>query len=249
MGITITNVALIASLLFAVATHDTRGVLAAAARTGAMVLAILGATAVSALVFGRILIAPAARVEADTSWAARIERHVTGPSVQQVTRYAAPDPVRRLRHFPTDVVNAFAPRALATTPLTTVGAWPYTSGFTLQQAPGVFEDRDPLGIALLLLLVLGGYRTFATPRLRPIALGSMGILGFCWVLSTWGRETFLYSQHWHLAAVVLLSGVMRMGTMSTAMTWLLGAVVAVVATHNALTVWEMLATLAAAPRA
>jgi hypothetical protein len=103
------------------------------------------------------------------------------------------------------------------------------SGLTLEKSPGLLGG-DPLGLSIVLLLVAGTWVWFRSPT--PLLLATCGIVAFSWLITVWGREAFLYSQHWQLAAVILLSGVLRAGAWAGLMTAVLGVLTAAVAINN-----------------
>ncbi len=167
------------------------------------------------------------------------------PFEQEFSRHLEVDRARKLRRFPTAVANAFAPPAVALVPVKAVGRYPV--GFTLEQTPNIVGLGDPFGGALFVLVMIGACGALATPATRPIAVASLGILGFNWALSAWGSETHLYSQNWHLAAVLLCAGLLRMGRSAVAMTAALGVLTLGVAAINLVILRQMLLLLAAAP--
>jgi hypothetical protein len=122
------------------------------------------------------------------------DARVVDPSIQQLRRYTVADPARRFLHFPTDVINAFTPRApemICLTGKLTEPAW----GYSLEHSPSVFTPSNPLGLSLFLLLSAGAVCALADEAMRASALAALGVLGFCFVMSPWGPESYLYSQN------------------------------------------------------
>jgi hypothetical protein len=83
-----------------------------------------------------------------------------------------------------------------------------------------FEDPDrpwwklrPRAAFLIAVLGAGVTRLLAGARShRALAIGSLAIVAFNWILhSFWGDELFLYSPHWQLALLVMLSGLLLPG--------------------------------------
>lgn len=253
MGITLTNVVFVALLLWATAGGgDVR--LATSLRLAGVVVAIVAVTGVSAYVLDRVVahgapsgvdLRPLPAADGSPSSASVVQR-VMRPIESEVGRFIAPDMGRKLQRFPTSIANAFAPPAVETNPIRSE-RW-HRPAFTLEGSPSIFGLGDPLGTSMFLLVVAGAACWLAAPSSRTIAAASVGIVGFSWLLSVWGRETFLYSQHWHLAAIVLIAGVMRAGAYGRLMTAVLATLTLAIAVNNFVALKWMFAVLAAAPR-
>ena len=245
-GVTVINIVFVAFLLWAAAWYTTPLRLAATIRVAVIVIAIFGVTGVSAYVLDWLLVPKTVSAGDDGTVESTLERRVEQPFENELGRHLQPDPVRRLRHFPTSVANAFAPCAVERVPVKAMGRGRTQLGYSLENSPSIFGLGDPLGTLVLPLLVAGAVCAFATPATRPVATASVGILAFSWVLSVWGSEAQLYSQDWQLASVVLLAGVMRPARFGTAMTVVLAVLTVVFAVNNLVILRDMLAVLAAA---
>jgi hypothetical protein len=238
-GITVSNVALVSLLLGAAFWNAGQGVVGAGFRGAAGGAAILAVTGVSAYGLDALMVRPEPGIPAESA-ALRVVR-----PLQKQYRFVRRDPLHKLGRFPTSVANSFAPPAVETM---TIRLWTrgrYGLGFTLEDSPNIFGLRDPLGLSAVLLLVAGAIVSLRAPSTRAIAVASAGILSFCWLLSIWGPETFLFSQHWHLAAVVLIAGVMRADGDRPLMTSALGALTVAFAVRSFVLIQAMLATLGA----
>lgn len=126
-----------------------------------------------------------------------------------VASYLVPDPGRHAAMFGSAVMNGLAPSR---------GIWAVKNGrwqgegapyrFTMQ-TPRFRSPRNLLGLALLATLVYGFFRlrSSSDSRLARLCGASLAILAFNWLLHAfWGEEQFLYSQHWQLALLVLIGG-------------------------------------------
>ncbi|MFH1690454.1 MAG: hypothetical protein ABIE42_09485 [Candidatus Eisenbacteria bacterium] len=125
-----------------------------------------------------------------------------------VVSYLVPDPLRHAAMFGSAIMNGLAPSR---------GIWIIKNvrwrgeGFPYQftmQTPRFRSPRNLLGISLLVLLTVGFFRLRSSDsRLARLCGAALSILGFSWLLhSFWGEEQFLYSQHWHVALLVLIGG-------------------------------------------
>jgi hypothetical protein len=247
-GVTVTNVVLVTLLFWAAAWKAWPRLVPATVRAAAFAVVVFGVTGVSAYVLDAMLV-PKPPPAPGVAPAPAVVDRVLEPFTHEVDAFAAPDPARKLRRFPTAVVTAFSPSSAAE-PLTSDMRRPMRNpppvALTLERTPDVFGRGAPFGLALLVLLVAGAACSLALPATRPIAAASLAICAFSWGLSVWGMETLLYSQHWHLAAVVLLAGVMRMEPRARPMTALVGAVTVAIAVNNLVRLHEILAVVAAA---
>jgi hypothetical protein len=252
-GLTLTNVVFVALLLWAtVWSRDAR--LVTTLRVAGVVVVMFALTGISAYVLDRLVphaapsaidVRPLRAVDGKPPSASIVQR-VIEPIESELGRYVGSDMARKLRRFPTSIADAFAPPAVETDPIRSV-RWNRPT-FTLEGSPSIFGLGNPLGTSTFLLVVAGAACWLAAPSTRAIATASVGIIGFSWLLSVWGRETFLYSQHWHLAAVVLVAGVMRASVYSRLMTVVLATLTLCIAINNFVALKWIFAVLAAAPR-
>ena len=173
-------------------------------------------------------------------------QRVIEPIESEFGRFIAPDMARNLRRFPTSIANAFAPPAVETD-LVRSERWHHPA-FTLETSPSIFGLGDLRARRCSCFVVAGAACWLAAPSTRAIAAASVGIVGFSWLLSVWGHEMFLYSQHWHLAALVLIAGVMRASVYRRLITAALGTLTLGIAINNFIALKWIFAVLAAAPR-
>jgi hypothetical protein len=80
--------------------------------------------------------------------------------------------------------------------------------FVLPRVPAL--RATPTGWCVLVLLAVGAALSLRGGRepgaLRTAGRASLAVLAFNFALhSVWGADPFLYSQHWHASAVVLLA--------------------------------------------
>jgi len=241
-GITVTNVAFVALLLWAASWE--RPLVAGGVRAAAIALAILGVTAASAYVLDQQLVRPDRAAGGGTSTRSTVLDRVVKPIQKEfVTYHDVEDSRRKLRYFPTAVANAFAPPRVETASINTHGRHDF--GFTLEHSPSIFGLADPLGLSVVLLIVAGAACSLAAPPARRIAAASIGMVAIGWLLSVWGKETHLFSQHWHLPSVVLIAGVMTVREYGALMTATLAVLTFAIAVNNLMIVRGMLAMLSA----
>lgn len=239
-GITVINVVFVALLMAgAVWTEARRS--RAIFRVAVTVIAIFGLTGACAWVLDAVMVRPNSTPAADVE-AALVERTVALVRAE-MTRFAAPDPIRQLLHFPTTLANTFAAPAPDRQPIKPSR---HAQGFTLKSSPSIFGMGDPFGTSVFILLVAGALCGLVNDATRGIALASVGIIVFSAMLGVWGVETFLYSQNWNLAAVVLMTGVMRTGPGSRPMTAVVASVTLIVGVRNIALLRDLLDALAAA---
>ncbi|MCP4038636.1 MAG: hypothetical protein GY733_16975 [bacterium] len=122
------------------------------------------------------------------------------------------DPVARLAHFPTAMVNSVAGLApdLAPNYQGQLNDSRYKFRFSYETTPSAFSTSRPLALVLLCAAALGAW-AFASGdiRLRSAAAASFAILLTNAILHAfWGVGHFLYSQHWQLAFTLFLIGPM-----------------------------------------
>jgi len=241
-GITLTNIAFVALLLGA-ASREKR-LIAGGVRAAAIATVVLALTGVSAYVLDLALVRHEQAVDSMGLRSILRDRVLT-PIQGQAVAHEAGDAGRKLRHFPTAVANAFAPPRVGTATFGSPGR--ERQGLSLEHSPTIFGFGDPLGLSVVLLIIAGAMCSLASPRARRIAIASIGLVAMGWLMSVWGSETQLFSQHWHLPAVVLIAGVMtvpRYGALTTA---ILAALTLALAVNNLMIVRGMLAVLSAPP--
>jgi hypothetical protein len=239
-GITLTNVVLVALLLWAASSE--RRLVAGGIRVAAIALVIFGVTGASAYVLDLALVEHEPSAGGGASSRSIVLDRVVKPIQKQfVTYHDVGDSGRKLRHFPTAMANAFAPPRVATVSIDSHG--PQSVGFSLEHSPSIFGLGDPLGLSVVILIVAGAVCSLAAPRSRRIAVASIGIIAIGWLLGVWGSETHLFSQHWHLPSVVLIAGVMTVRKYGALMTAVLAVLTFAIAVNNLMVVRGMLALL------
>jgi hypothetical protein len=246
-GITLTNVVPVALLAWAAAWTARPRFVAAGIRAAGIAVVAFGLTGVSAFVLDRLLVPRKPPAVGEVAPDAPVADRVVGPIRHELEAFVASDPARKLGRFPTTVANAFAPSSRPDTLAPDERRRAGMIGLTLERSPNVFGRGDPFGLVLFLLLVAGAARSLALPATRPIATASVAICVFSWLLGVWGSETLLYSQHWHLAAVVLLAGVMRSGPYAALMTVVVGVLTLAIAAGNLALLRDMLLVIGAPP--
>ena len=171
-----------------------------------------------------------------------LEHHWTW--VQRFLRQDA-DAGTLLVRIPEVLTNTLAPRHVREQPLDsgTQRQAMYDFGFTLE---GTGSAGAMAGLSVLLVSGILGSRR-GTKALRVTTLGAIGILVFNIALHTlWGREFFLYSQHWLVPLLVLLAGNLAFPPpWSRIITMLLAGGVVLVAASNMATIRAMLERLQA----
>jgi hypothetical protein len=157
-----------------------------------------------------------------------------------------------LARFPTAVADSLAPPEPQINRIRYL--WPrgskYRFQFTLERGPALLTVRNPLGTVMFLALLAGAAASLrAGPTRRGLALGALAVLAFNGLFhAVWGNEFFLYSQHWLVAALVLLAGLVpERPRVRAAVCAGLALLVAVVALNNLLNLRLVLAVLATYP--
>jgi hypothetical protein len=242
MGITLTNVAFVALLLWAASSE--KRLIAGGVRAAAIATVVFALTSASAYVLDLALV-PHERAVDSTSVRSILRDRVLAPIQQQAVAHGAVDYGRKLRFFPTVMANAFAPPRVGTTSVDSWGRERF--GLSLERSPSIFGLGDPLGLSVVVLIVAGATCSLASPRTRPIAIASIGLVAMGWLMSVWGTESQLFSQHWHLPAVVLIAGVMTVPRYNALTTAILVALTLALAVNNLMIVRGMLAQLSAPP--
>jgi hypothetical protein len=240
-GITLTNVAFVALLLWA-ASKETR-LVAGGIRAAAIAILAFALTGASAYVLDLVLVR---HEQVDgTSVRSILRDRVLTPIENQAATHKVADSGRKLRFFPTAVANAFAPPRMGTTSIDERGR--ERVGLSLEHSPSVFGLGDPLGLSVVVLIVAGAMCSLAAPRARRIGIASIGLIMMGWLMSVWGSETQLFSQHWHLPAVVLIAGVTTVPRYRALTTAILAALTLALAVNNLMIVRGMLALLSVPP--
>lgn len=191
MGITATNVITPAVLLFTCLLRRGWGVLDACRRTiafGAIVSVITYATAIAcSACFG----------DMDVMLSEK-------DNITFVGKYWTDDAFHKAMRLPALLANTIAPPSVGVMPNTVRGYGErYDIEFTLESTTGVL----PVLICGVLLVsgTIGGFK--GTPSYRVVAMASVAILALNLIMHTFfGRESFLYSQHWLTPLLVLLGG-------------------------------------------
>lgn len=113
-----------------------------------------------------------------------------------------------LVEFPTALANTFVPPPPLKAPADPGLRQPMR--FTLTyHARGLPPPGETWRIALVLLVLAAALwnSAFLSPALRRLVIAAALVVAFNWVLHTfYGTEMFLYSQHWGVALVVVLAG-------------------------------------------
>ena len=239
-GITLTNVVFVALLLWAASSE--RPLVAGGIRVAAIALVIFAVTGASAYVLDLALVEHEPAAGGGASPRSIVLDRVVNPIQKQfVTYHDVGGSGRKMRHFPTAVANAFAPPRVTAASIDSHGSKRFQ--FSLEQSPSIFGLVDPLGLSVVILIVTGAACSLAAPRSRRIAVASIGIIAIGWLLSVWGGETHLFSQHWHLPSVVLIAGVMTVRKYGALMTAVLAVLTFAIAVNNLMVVRGMLALL------
>jgi hypothetical protein len=241
-GITLTNIVFVALLLWA-ASREKR-LIAGGIRAAAIAIVVFALTGASAYVLDLALVRHEQAVDG-MSLRSTLRDRVLTPIQEQAVAHEAGDAGRKLRHFPTAVANAFAPPRMGTTFFGPPGRERF--GLSLERSPSIFGLGDPLGLSVVVLIVAGAMCSLAAPHAWRIAIASIGLVAMGWLMSVWGSETQLFSQHWHLPAVVLIAGVMTVPRYGAVTTAILAALTLALAVNNLMIVREMLALLSAPP--
>lgn len=236
-GITVTNLVLVV-LVFTVALLVARPGLLAATTAG--IRLSLFSTASAILYFlGAAAVSGVSQRQTPAALGRWVGRHTGGHFLEQLQR------------FPSAVANSIAPPKVDTAPNSTglrVLGESNEFQFTLETSPGVASLQNIPGMLLLVAVVTGAVSGIRASRSqRALALAAIAVLVFNGVFHAhFGSELFLYSQHYQLAVVVLLSGLMTGGGRRASVgTVVVAATVLAVAVNTGLRVDAMLAMLEA----
>lgn len=178
-------------------------------------------------------------------------------SVNWVRNFVSDNPAAQALQFPVAVANTFAPSGLSIGG-PTASFQPddrYQFRFTLDEMPPV-SARMILSVITLALVTAGVVLTLRSRDssgdtlhryLLPAGMASIGILTWNWLLhAAWGDELFLYSQHWFVAALVLIAIATQLVTQRYRFAPLfLGAYVILVALNSLSLIREMFAVIIA----
>jgi hypothetical protein len=213
-GITISNIAFVGVILWAREMQDSSSWLRATAKAIGITALAFGITGMSALILDRLMPAPQAQagiekiefetvVEAEAAESDSVAHRLAGEIVREFQLYLDQNPSGRLAFFPTSLAHTFAPKQIEIAENVT---GEFRLAFTLEGTPRLPRRSDPLGTTLLILMVSGACLAMrCESSWRVMTLGAAGVLAGSWLMSVWGREVFLYSQTWHLAAMMFLA--------------------------------------------
>jgi hypothetical protein len=175
-------------------------------------------------------------------WTLRENLSHHGRWVERFLRLDA-DLNEQLTRVPEVLVNTLSPPRIGTQVLSRgqIQKGTYEFGFTLEKTG---QWATMAIVPLLLVTGLVGSRHGSRVQ-KFVTLAAAQILLFNMVLhSLWGREFFLYSQHWLVAQIVLLAGNLTYPIRTRrAFCGLFMILVPVVALHNANLIWSMLQRL------
>ena len=168
-----------------------------------------------------------------------------------VGQYVRRDASSTLFRFPAAVADTFSPAAVRVidNELGIKLGNRYPIQFSLEGVPLAISWQNILRLCVLLGLALGTLGCLrAVMPMQCLGVAAVIILAYNWALhSFWGNEFFLYSQHWHAAALVLVGGTLtgnsRFASIST---FLVGLIVAGVLLNNLNLLQDMEKTLLSA---
>ena len=238
LGVTLTNVLPIAIVLFAGLVAVGESPRRASIHTVVWSVAVLAVSGLLFFTMNRVY-AVDPETEQDVEW---VEDHWLREPVSERSERIAPA-----------IAGAFAPArvSLRDNRLATVNQSRHRFRFSLLEPDrvGTPAGGDPIGRALvpvvlggLLVAVVRGLRRGG--RARWLTVGAVGVLGFHASLHTvWGSEPFLYSQHWHVAALLLIA--VAVGDRRPARRWTVTILVVAILTvaQNTLHLRQMLDAL------
>ena len=198
-GITISNLLPFALIYGLTVRFQPRAPRGASAMAGAAVSTALMTAAVAALTFGIYRLGGYA-----AGSALPFSPHVT-PHVFEAWD---PDLLKAVRDFPLALANTFAPGLPGQVPKDFPGD---LHSFTLTFAPTgrALTGFDLRSIAILAALAVGMAGHLRAPHVqRAMTWAIAGVMAFSWLFySLYGRELFLYSQHWQVTALLMLAGI------------------------------------------
>ncbi len=133
---------------------------------------------------------------------------------QWITKFINNDPLIKAASFPYALSNTITSSKIQTkeSVISIVTYSKYKFQFTFEGFPDIFSLDSAFVLFTLVLLSLGTILCFRSKTiLYPLSIISLMIIGYNWLLhSVWGDETFLYSQHWLMSELVLLSGILSL---------------------------------------
>ena len=114
--------------------------------------------------------------------------------------------------------------------------------FTLENAPVDSVAQIVLLFALFALLLLGAWSGLKAGPMEKMATSmALAIISYSYVLHLFfGRELFLYSQHWHFATVLLLAMLMRHPRSAKLGTYAVAVIALIAALQNSAYILDML---------
>lgn len=195
MGFTTTNVLLVA-LLFWIA----RSSLGVAKATGQALFLVLACSLLTLL------------LSLGGRWAFNVEEHQNADQLQNWTeRHMETEPLEKVLHFPAALADSISPAdpRLVENRIGKQRRLMRDYQFSLETPPRRSPTR-PLGALVLALAVLGGMTLWrSSPVNKSLCTGAVLVLLYNFAFhAIWGQEYFLYSQHWHAALIILISGVL-----------------------------------------
>jgi hypothetical protein len=190
-GITITNVGIVAAIALGALIGAKVPVWSALYRTLGLAVAVVVATAVTYEV--------AATVARD---APRFSPAQTG----QIDELGHFDAGKATRGFPAALANTLAPAVPILLPYTEARQ-AHDFIITYRAAAGPVPDQDiHTAVVLVLLLLCAVGAVWMHDWQRAVVLGAALAIGYSWLLHAWfGKELFLYSQHWAVAELIVVA--------------------------------------------
>lgn len=233
-GITITNLIIVALLLWVARYSARRDLLGTSVLTGSFALVAAALTVLTA--FGMNHLYGTENQQAKWQFRQWIERH------------QGSEPMAQFSRFPAAIADAVAPPAPRVIENRIGGKLPdkLDFQFSLKSPHGYDLLYHPLGIAIFALAAFGAVRSQHAPApMRVVAFASLAVLGYnCVLHAFWGQEYFLYSQHFQLSILVLIAvGLFVEPRRRVASSVLLTALVIAVTWNNAIRLRHMFAIL------
>jgi len=173
-------------------------------------------------------------------------RSISNEGLTYIGYYLTEEPLQRALVFPSAVASALTDGMPKLLPNKLARGEGITWRMTYQYYARSLSLRNIAGWALLgALFFLAFARRGRGGPIVPLARASVGIIAVSWLLhSFWGDEQFLYSQHWHVAVIVLAAGALSHVERSKAAVYpLLGAAVAFVGLNNIATLSKIFARI------
>lgn len=164
-------------------------------------------------------------------------RRVVAGDQKWMNRFWETNTSGKIVHIPLAIVNTLAPADVSTKDNVWGRGQRYSYQFTLEKSSGA--------VRTLLAAILLATGSFACLKRRgplfALGVASLGILTFNFLLhALWGQEYFLYSQHWLVPLLVLLSGNLNWnGKQPIASTCALGLIIVCVMANSVQLLNEM----------